>query len=116
MKTVGGQCIPLVNHNRIINNNNAPKEIVKPFITLANMAKGLMDKNQQPLVQKELEILLPSTQGGRRGGESRELHRVSEGESSASRTTDTNTSFATPSIIKWTIAELWGSKTCGDSL
>ena len=30
---------------------NAPKEIVKSFIDLVNMAKGLMDENKQPAVQ-----------------------------------------------------------------
>ena len=53
-----------------------------------------MDENQQPSVQQELE------RGGGRGGESRELRRVGAGESSASTTTDTNTSFATPSTTK----------------
>ena len=51
------------------------------------MAKRLMDGNQQPYVQQKLE------RGGGRGGESIELHRVGAGESSASVTTDTNTSF-----------------------
>ena len=32
------------------------KEIVKSFIDLANVAKGLMDENQQPSVQQELEF------------------------------------------------------------
>ena len=41
--------------------------------------------------------------------------RVGAGESSASTTTDTNTSFVTLSTTKRTIAEIWGSKTCGDS-
>ena len=49
------------------------------------------------------------------GGESRELFGVGAGESSASTTTDTNTSFATPSATKRTIAEIWASKSCGDS-
>ena len=108
VKTAGDQCIPLV--NRIMNSeNNAPKGIVKSFIDLANMAKGLMDKNQQPYIQQELK------RGEGRGGESRELHRVSAGESSGFTTTDTNTSFATPSITKRKVAEIWGSKTCGES-
>ena len=89
--------------------NNAPKGIVKSFIDLANMAKGLMDKNQQPYIQQELK------RGEGRGGESRELHRVGAGESSGFTTTDTNTSFATPSITKRKVAEIWGSKTCGES-
>ena len=59
--------------------------------------------------------LFPSTRGGGKGGESRELHRLSAGESSAFTTTDTNTSFATPSTTKRTIVEIWGPKTCGDS-
>ena len=32
---------------------NAAKEIVKSFIDLANMAKGLINENQQPSVQQE---------------------------------------------------------------
>ena len=60
------------------------------------MAKALMDENQQPSDQQELKKLFPSTRGGERRDESRELHRVGTGESSASTTTDTNTSFATP--------------------
>ena len=38
--------------NRIINSGNASKEIVKSFIVLANMAKELMDENQQPPFQQ----------------------------------------------------------------
>ena len=90
-----------------MNSKNAPQKIAKSFIDLMNMAKGLMDENQQPSVQQELERLFPSTRGG---------GRVGVGESSASTTIDTNTSFATPSTTKLTIAETWGSKTCGDSL
>ena len=74
------------------------------------MAKGLMNENQQPSVQQELGRLFPSTRGGRRGGESRELYKAGAGESSASVTTDTNTSFATPSTTKRTIAEIWDEK------
>ena len=51
-----------------MNTKNGPKEIVKPFIDLANMTKGLMDENQQTSVQQELERLFPSTRGGGRGG------------------------------------------------
>ena len=72
-----------------------------------------MDEKQQSSVQQELERLFPSQRGGGMGGERRELHMVGAFESSASATTDTNTSFATPSTAKWTIAEIWGSKTCG---
>ena len=97
-----------------MNSKNASKEMVKSFIDLANMVKGLMDENQQPSVQQELEKLFPSTSGWGRGDKSRELHRVGASESSASTTTDTNTSFATPSTTKRTIGEIWGSKTCRD--
>ena len=47
-----------------MNSENAQKEIVKSFIDLANMAKGLMDENQQQSPKQELERLLPSTRGG----------------------------------------------------
>ena len=59
VKTAGAQCIPLV--NGIMNSENAPKEFVKSFIDLANMAKGLMDENQQPSVQESLERMFHST-------------------------------------------------------
>ena len=51
VKTASGQCVLLV--IGIMKSENAPKEIVKSFIDLANMAKGLMDKNLQPSVQQE---------------------------------------------------------------
>ena len=91
-----------------MNNENAIKEMMKSFIHLANIEKWLMDENQQPSTQQELERLFPSARDGGRGGEIRECHRVGEGESSAANTTDTNTSFATPSTTKRTIAEIWG--------
>ena len=53
VKTAGGLCIPFV--NRIMNSENALKEIVKSFIDLVNMAKRLVDENQQRFVQQELE-------------------------------------------------------------
>ena len=81
---------------------------MKSFIDLANMAKGLINENQQLSVQQEFERLFPSIRGGGRGGEYRELHRVSAGEPSASIAADTNTSFATPSTTKRTISEIWG--------
>ena len=90
--------------------------MVKSFIDLTNMAKTLMDENQQPSVQQDLEKLFPSTKGRWRRDESRELHRIGAGESSASTITDTNTSFATRSTTKRTFAEIWGLKTCGNSL
>ena len=76
-----------------MNNENTPKDIMKSFIDLENMAKGLMNENQQPSV-KGLKRLFPSARGGERGGESREFHRVGAVESSASTITNQNTSFA----------------------
>ena len=66
VKTAGVQCISLV--SAIMNSKNASKEIVKARI---DMAKGLMDENQQPSVQRELERLFSSARGGERGSESR---------------------------------------------
>ena len=103
LKTAGAQCIPLVNW--IMNSGNAPKELAKLLIDLVNMAKWMMKENQQSPVQQELEKLSPSTTGTGRGGKNRELHRVGAGESSASTTTDPNTSFATPSIVEGKIEE-----------
>ena len=37
-----------------MNSENALKEIVKSFIDLANMAKGLVEENQSPSVQQEI--------------------------------------------------------------
>ena len=70
-------------------------------------------KTQQPSVQQESERLFPTTRDEGREGESREHHRVGADESA--KATDTNTSFATQSTTKWVIAEIWGSKTCGNS-
>ena len=109
VKTAGDQCILLV--NRIMNSENAPKDVVKSFIDLANIAKRLTDETR---VQQELERLFHSTRGGGRGVESRDLHKFGAGESTASTTTDTHISFAIPSTTKRTIADIWGS-TCGDS-
>ena len=74
-----------------------------------------MVENPHPSVKQGLGRLFPSTRDAGRGGESRVLHRVGAGESSASTTTDTNISFATPSTTKQTVAEIWESKSCGDS-
>ena len=93
-----------------MNSENGAKEIVQPFIDLANMAKGLMDENQQRSVPQELGRLFSSTRGGGRRGEGRELLRVGAGESSASATHTNNTSFATRSTRKRTIEEIWESK------
>ena len=51
-----------------MNIENEPKEIVKSFIDLVNIAKGLMDENLQSSVQQELERLFANTRGGGRGG------------------------------------------------
>ena len=64
IKTAAGQCIPFV--NEIINSENTSKEIVKSFIDLANMAKGLMNKNQQLSVKQEFGRRFPSARGGGR--------------------------------------------------
>ena len=74
-----------------------------------------MDENQQPSVQQQIERQFPNTRDGGRGDESREVHRVGADESSASTTAVTNNSFPTPSTTKRKIAEIWGSKACGDS-
>ena len=42
-----------------MNSENAPKEIVKSFMDLANMAKELMDENQQPSVNKSQKYCFP---------------------------------------------------------
>ena len=89
-----------------MNSENAPKEILKSFTE--NMEKGLMNENQQPSVQQELK------RGEEKGGESRELHRVGAGESSASATTDIILVLQ-HRLLQRNIAEVWGSKTCGDS-
>ena len=56
------------------------------------------------------KTVFSSTRAGGKGGESRELHRVGASKSSASTTTDTNISFATPCTTKGTVGEIWGSK------
>ena len=66
---------------------------MQPFIDLANMAKELMDENQEPSVTQELRRLSPSTRGGGRRDESRELLRVGADKSSASAIDINNTSF-----------------------
>ena len=69
-----------------------------------------MDENQQPCVIQELGRLFPRIKGGGRRGESSELLRVGAGESYASGTDTSNTSFATRSTTKGTIKRIWGSK------
>ena len=45
-----------------MNSENAQKDIVQLFIDFMDMAKGLIDKNQQPFAPQELGRL-PSTRG-----------------------------------------------------
>ena len=85
----------------MMNSENASKKIVQSLIDLVNMAKWLMDENQQPSVTQELGRLFPSIRVGWRRGESTELLRVGAGESSASAT-DTNTTMGIKSNIKET--------------
>ena len=92
----------------MMSSENAPKKIVQSLIDLVNMAKWLMDENQQPSVTRGR--LFPSIRDRWRRGESSELIRVGAGESSASATDTNNTSFATRSTTKRTIEEIWGSK------
>ena len=99
-----------MHYSRMMNSENGPKQIAQLFMDLVNMAKWLMDENQQPSVTQELGRLFPSIRGRGRRGESSELLRVGAGESSASATDTNNTSFATRSTTKWTIEEIWGSK------
>ena len=56
-----------------MNSENASKEIVKSFTDLANIAKGLMDENQQPSFQDKINQKDCSAvqRGGGSGGESR---------------------------------------------
>ena len=94
----------------MMNSENVPKQIVQSFIDLANMAKGMMDENQQPPVIQELGQLFPSIRGGERRSESSELLRVGAGVSSASTNDTNNTPFLTQSTTKRTIEEIWGFK------
>ena len=91
-----------------MNSANVPN--VRLFIDLVNMAKGLIDENQQASVPQELGRLFLITRGGERRGESREFLRIGAGESTASETDTNNTSFATRSTTKHTFEEVWRSK------
>ena len=84
----------------MMSSENASNKIVQSLIDLVNMAKWLMDENQQPSVTQELGRLFPSIKGRGRRGESSELLRVGAGESSVSATDTNNTSFATRSATK----------------
>ena len=90
----------------MMNSENAPKNIM----VLVNMAKWLMDENQQLSVTQELGRLFSSIRGRGRRAESSELLRVGAGELSASATDTNDTSCATRSTTKPMIEEIWGSK------
>ena len=94
----------------MMSSENASNKIVQSLIDLVNMAKWLMDENQQPSVTQELGRLFPSIRGRGRRGESSELLRVGAGESSASATDTNNTSFTRRSTTKRTTDEIWGSE------
>ena len=79
---------------------------MQSFIDLVNMAKWLMDENQQLSVTQESGRLFPSIRGGGRRGKSSDLLRVGAGESSASATDTNNTSFATRSTTKRTTEKM----------
>ena len=70
-----------------------------------------MDENQQPFITQKRGRLFSTTRGGGRRGQSRELFNFGAGESSASAADKNNTSFAIPLTTKWTIEEIWGTKT-----
>ena len=94
----------------MMNIENASKKIVLLLIDFVNLAKWLMDENQQPSVTQELGRLFPSIRGRGRRGESSELLRIGAGESSASATDTNNNYFATRSTKKRMVEEIWGSK------
>ena len=100
----------------MMNSENAPNEIVQSFIDLVNIAKRLMDENQQSSVRQELGRLFPSIRDGGRRSESSELLRIGAGESSASTTDTYYTNFATRSTTKLTIEEIWGLKATSQKL
>ena len=91
----------------MISSENAPKKIVQLLIDLVNMAKCLMDENQQLSVTQELGRLFPIIRERERGkrGESSELLRVGAGESSDLL----QQLIQTRPITKRTIEEIWGS-------
>ena len=69
-----------VHYSRMMNSENASKKIVQSLIDLVNIAKCLMDKNQQPSVTQELGRVFPIIRGRGRRGESSELLKVGAGE------------------------------------
>ena len=64
-----------------MNSEKASKKLVQSLTDLVNMAKWLMDENEQPSVTQELGRLFPSVRGRGRRGESSELHGVSADDS-----------------------------------
>ena len=78
---------------------------------LVEMAKRLMDENEQRSVTQELGRLFPSIRSRGKRCESSELLRVGAGKSTVSVTDTNNTSFATRSTTKQSIEVIWGSKT-----
>ena len=52
-----------MHYSRMMSSKNAPKKIVQSLIDLVNMAKWLVDKNQQPFVTQELGRLFPKLRG-----------------------------------------------------
>ena len=63
---------------------------MQSFTDLVNMAKWLMDENQQPSVTQELGRLFPSIRGRGRRGESSQFLRVVADKSSALATDRNN--------------------------
>ena len=55
-----------MHYSRMMNSENTSKKTVEWPIDLANMAKWLMDENQQPSVTQELGRLFPSIRGMQR--------------------------------------------------
>ena len=97
-----------VHYSRMMNSENASKNIVQLLIDLVNMAKWLVDENHRPSVTQELGRLFPSIRGRGRRDESSELLRVGAGESSVSASDTNNNSFiATWSTTKRKIEKIW---------
>ena len=100
-----------VHYSRMMNSENASKNIVQLLIDLVNMAKWLVDENHRPSVTQELGRLFPSIRGRGRRDESSELLRVGAGESSVSASDTNNNSFiATWSTTKRKTEKIWRSK------
>ena len=73
----------IVHYSSMMSGENVSNKIVQSLLDLVNMAKWLMNKNQQSSVTQELGRLFPSIRGrGWRGESSELLLRVGAGESS----------------------------------